>query len=75
MSDTNESADDTREPIKASFSMDADGAWIDVKGFAVRIQITDQGIVTDIYARGMEENGPMASTYAFDHEIGQEESA
>ena len=47
-------------------------AWIDVKGFAIRIHSTDEGVVVDIFNAKELETEPfiesLASTYAFDAE-------
>lgn len=58
------------------YKMDADGSiWIDVRGFTVHIMTTDEGIVTDIFAStDLVENvfsSPIASAYAFDHELNE----
>ena len=51
----------------------ADGAgWFAVKGFAVRIISTDEGIVVDVYKNGAEMESPITSTYAFDAELEEE---
>lgn len=45
-------------------------AWIEVKGFAIRIHATDEGVVADIFSdRELRLDPfcePLASTYAFD---------
>ena len=47
-----------------------DGAgWFTVKGFAVRIHSTDEGIIVDVYKDGAEMESPIASTYAYDAEL------
>ena len=47
-----------------------DGAgWFAVKGFAIRINSTDEGVVVDVYKNGAEMDTPIASTYAFDSEL------
>lgn len=47
-----------------------DGAgWFTVKGFSVRINSTDEGIVVDVYKDGDEMSGAITSTYAFDNEL------
>lgn len=44
--------------------------WITIKDhFAVNIHTTDEGIVCDIYKKGKEDEGVIASTYAFDSEV------
>lgn len=48
------------------------GAWLEVKGFAIRIHSTDEGVVVDIYKNGKEMEEAIASTYAFDTEIKEE---
>jgi hypothetical protein len=46
----------------------AEGAgWFEVKGFAIRIHATDEGVIVDIYSKEKAET--IASTYAFDHEL------
>ena len=42
--------------------------WFTVKGFAIRIQSTDEGVVVDIFKNG-EYTDTIATTYAFDHEV------
>ena len=50
--------------------------WFDVKGFAIRIHATDEGVVVDVYAKTDVDADahaePIASTYAFDTETEQE---
>lgn len=48
-------------------------AWLEVKGFAVRILSTDEGIVVDVYKNGAEMDSPITSTYAFDAELEEDE--
>jgi flagellar hook assembly protein FlgD len=47
--------------------------WIDVRGFTVNLKTTDEGIVVDVFnAEQMRTEPyaePVASTYAFDHEL------
>jgi hypothetical protein len=45
---------------------------IDIKEFQIHIKTTDEGVVVDIFDRKALQKGdadPLASTYAFDHEI------
>jgi len=47
---------------------------IDIKEFQIHIKTTDEGVVVDIFDREALQKGdvaPLASTYAFDHEITQ----
>ena len=44
-------------------------AWLSAKGFSIRIHTTDEGIVVDIYKKGNEDAASIASTYAFDNEL------
>lgn len=46
----------------------ARSVWIGVKDFSIYIVRTDEGVVVDIFARGREGDGSLASTYAFDQE-------
>ena len=47
--------------------------WIDVRGFTVNILTTDEGVTVDVFNRNeLAEHiwcSPIASTYAFDHEL------
>jgi hypothetical protein len=49
--------------------------WIDVRGFAVYLRTTDEGIVVDVFNAEQLRDGmhthPVASTYAFDHELAE----
>ena len=48
----------------------AEGAgWFEVKDFAVRIHSTDEGVAVDIYKNGSEDEDSIASCYAFDSEL------
>jgi len=56
------------------YKMDDDGSvWIDVRGFTVHILTTDEGIVVDVFNRSELADhcyvSPIASTYAYDHEL------
>jgi hypothetical protein len=59
------------------YTMDNNGSvWIDVRGFTVHILTTDEGIIVDIFnAEQLREAfpfaAPVASTYAFDHELAE----
>jgi hypothetical protein len=46
--------------------------WFRVKGFAIRIHSTDEGVIVDIFKDG-EYTDTIATTYAFDHEIMEQE--
>jgi len=48
--------------------------WITVKGFSVRIHVTDEGVVVDIFEKGREDEGAITSTYAFDAECSGEDA-
>lgn len=48
--------------------------WISIKGFAICVQTTDEGVVVDIYDEAVLDEGRaddalMASTYAFDNDL------
>lgn len=53
----------------AEYRLRDGAAWIEVGGFAVRIFMTDEGVVVDVYENGNEERGAIASTYAFTNEL------
>jgi hypothetical protein len=60
--------------IDGDHKMDDDGSvWIEVRGFAVHILTTDEGIVVDVFNRSELADrcyvSPIASTYAYDHEL------
>jgi hypothetical protein len=43
--------------------------WLTIKErFSVKVRVTDEGIVCDIFARGHEDEGSIGSSYAFDNE-------
>jgi hypothetical protein len=54
------------------YVLSKDGAWFTIRGFAVRVYGTDEGVVVDIYADGREYNDAIASTYAHDSELEEE---
>ena len=47
--------------------------WVDVRGFTVYLHTTDEGIIVDVFNAEQLRDGmythPVASTYAFDHEL------
>jgi hypothetical protein len=43
--------------------------WLTVGLASLHIKRTDEGIVVDIWAKGAEDEEPIASTYAFDSEL------
>lgn len=47
---------------------EARSVWIGIKDFSIYIVRTDEGVVVDIFARGHEDDGSLASTYVFDQE-------
>jgi hypothetical protein len=49
--------------------------YIDVKDKFAKVVIirTDEGIVVDVYPLDMSGDGPVASTYAFEDELRQED--
>ena len=48
-------------------------AWFTVKGAAVLIRSTDEGVAVHIYRDGKEDEDSVASAYAFDRELAEEE--
>jgi len=54
-------------------------AWLDTKGFAIRVHSTDEGIIVDIYDAEVAKTGDfdaalITSTFAYNHELGVDES-
>ena len=47
--------------------------WVEVRGFVVHLQTTDEGIIVDVFnaeeIRSQPFTEPLASTYAFDNEL------
>lgn len=43
--------------------------WFEVKGFAIRICATDEGVVVDICQNGKEYNEALASCCALDNDL------
>jgi hypothetical protein len=56
------------------YTLTEGAAWFTVKGFAIRILSTDEGVVVDIYNEGEEMESPIASTYAHDEDIATDET-
>ena len=50
-------------------------AWFTVKGAAIRIASTDEGVVVDIYRNHKEMEDAVASAYVFDSELADDEAA
>ena len=56
------------------YTLSEGAAWVDVKGFTIRIHRTDEGVVVDIFNAKTALTGDfdaalVSSTYAFDHEL------
>ena len=74
-SDDEEESESAETPLADGDYNLTDGAgWFTVKGFSIRINSTDEGVVVDIFKKGEESDGSIASTYAFDSEAEAEES-
>lgn len=43
-------------------------AWLEVKGYAVRVRATEMGVEVEIYATGLEMNAPLARAVATDEQ-------
>lgn len=52
------------------FTLNGERCWITVKGFAVCIHTTDEGVVVDIFDDYNVDAGSLSSCYAFDNEVG-----
>lgn len=44
-------------------------AWFSIKGFAVWIRATGDGVAVEIYQNGNEDDDSMASAYAYDDDL------
>lgn len=55
--------------IDADYKLIQGKAWIEVKGFAIRIAATDEGVVVDVYKSGDENSDSIVSCYAFDSDL------
>lgn len=44
-------------------------AWFTVKGFAVRVRGTDDGVAIDVYKDGAEMGEPLAHCYVLDADL------
>jgi hypothetical protein len=49
-----------------------DNMWVQVKGFAIYIHKTDEGVVVDIFDNNFVLTGTLGSTNAFDNELALE---
>lgn len=56
--------------LDGDYTLTEGAGWFDVKGFAIRIHKTDEGVVVDVFNREADiaSAAPIASTYAFDAE-------
>lgn len=65
-------ADDDYELVEGA-------AWFDLNGFAIRLHATDEGVVVDIFdSQALNHEPfvePLASTYAFSHELAEARTA
>jgi hypothetical protein len=56
------------------YVLEEGGAWLEVKGFAIRIHATDEGVAVDIYPNKAEHHDAIASCYAFDNDDALEDA-
>lgn len=49
----------------ADYTLVDGSAWFSLGGFSIRIHTTDEGVISDIFADGKEDQEALASTYAF----------
>lgn len=61
-----------KQLIDSVYTLTEGAAWLNVKGFSIRIQSTDEGVVVDVYGSEGDAQDPIASTYAFDTETAGE---
>ena len=66
--------DNSNALTDGDYTLTDNAAWFTAKGFSIRIQGTDEGVVVDVYPLGHESDGPIASTYAFDTDCNVEEA-
>lgn len=57
------------EETDAEMSSAAESTWVGVDDFSVYIKKTDEGIVVDIYARGLEDCNSLSSCYAYHEDV------
>jgi hypothetical protein len=57
------------EETDAEMASDADSTWVGVDDFSVYIKRTDEGVVVDIYARGLEDCNSLSSCYALHEDV------
>jgi hypothetical protein len=67
----------TTNLVDNDYKLTDGAAWFDVKDFAIRIHSTDEGVVVDVFDAALLKAdifcGPVASTYAFDSDLGSEQ--
>jgi len=55
--------------IDSDYILTEGAGWFEVKGFAIRINSTDEGVVVDVYKNGKEDEESISSCYAFYSEL------
>ena len=66
---------ESKELEDGDYVLTEGSGWFTVKGFAVRIHGTDEGVAVDIYANSREMDGPISSAYGLDSELEAKESS
>ncbi len=66
--DTNPNGHDPNELRDEQYFLADDGGWFIVKDFNIRILSTDEGVIVDVHVLDREDEGVIATTYAFDNE-------
>lgn len=61
--------DDILNLSEGDYVLVDEAAWLTIKGFAVWVRSTDEGIVIDVFKNGSEMDDPIAGTYAFDSDL------
>jgi hypothetical protein len=64
---------ESKELEDGDYALTSGCGWFTVKGFAIRIHSTDEGVAVDIYENSKEMDGPISSAYGLDCEVGVEE--
>lgn len=61
------------EPTDYTLKKEHTFCWITVKGFAVYVHTTDEGMIVDVFRDGRADEAPIAATYAYDSDCEHDE--
>lgn len=71
---TEQNQSQANQLVDGDYELTEGRAWLGVGKFSIRVAQTDEGVVVDIYQRGMEDQSSIAGTWAHVNDLAEEET-